>query len=340
MNSNTTPRLPWWEVTNHNQTCVPLASRRLGCGLATALGLAIALSTAHTQTGTLESLGWDATGRAFQLRVSSPSDTRLRVDYSDDLSTWEFLGATEQLDSTIELSDPLAFRFPQRFYRAHPTDEIVGEAKPLGAGSVRSWVRVPGQGAPAAIGVTFSSGALSQLPAGALETVLRLPTASAIEPFDHIGINWMPHGHPPPGIYNRPHFDVHFYLVTPQERDLITSSEKMYVMPAPEHLPEDYELIANSGDARMGSHWWDSQAPEAHGESFDATFIFGFYDGSMIFLEPMVSVDFLNSRPTHVATVKQPAEWEKPGSYPTQCRVEYDASLDEYSVALTELTPR
>ena len=25
-------------------------------------------------------------------------------------------------------------------------------------------------------------------------------------------LNWNPHGHIPPGIYDRPHFDVHFYM--------------------------------------------------------------------------------------------------------------------------------
>jgi len=37
-----------------------------------------------------------------------------------------------------------------------------------------------------------------------------LPLVPAVPPFDHIGINWNPNGHPPAGVYNRPHFDVPF----------------------------------------------------------------------------------------------------------------------------------
>jgi len=53
----------------------------------------------------------------------------------------------------------------------------------------------------------------------------------------------------PAGVYNQPHFDVHFYLVTLEERNLITSTAKMYVIPASEYLPQDYELSPNTQPA-------------------------------------------------------------------------------------------
>jgi hypothetical protein len=27
-----------------------------------------------------------------------------------------------------------------------------------------------------------------------------------------VGLNWNPHGHIPPGVYDLPHFDFHFYI--------------------------------------------------------------------------------------------------------------------------------
>jgi hypothetical protein len=298
------------------------------------------LSGAHAQPAHLEAIGWGTTPGAFQLRLASPSDAHLRVDYSDDLVKWEFLQALPSQEPPAELSDSQAFRSAHRFYRALPTEEIVGESKRLGNGTVRSWVRLDDQGNPAELGVTFSSGALMQLPSSGTEIVLRLPSVPAVPPFDHIGINWNPNGHPPAGVYNQPHFDVHFYLVTLEERNLITSTAKMYVAPAPEFLPQDYELSPNSGDSRMGSHWWDAEAPELHGHGFDHTFIFGFYDGALVFLEPMVTLNYLNTQPAFRTPIKQPNAWQKPGLYPSDYRIDHDAKFEEYTVALTNLLAR
>jgi hypothetical protein len=201
-------------------------------------------------------------------------------------------------------------------------------------------VRLDEQGNPAELGVTFSSGALMQLPSSGTEIVLGLPLVPAVPPFDHIGINWHPHGHPPAGVYNRAHFDVHFYLVTLEERNLITSTAKMYVAPAPEFLPQDYELSPNSGDLRMGSHWWDAEAPELHGHGFNQTFIFGFYDGVIVFLEPMVTLNYLNTRPAFRAPIKQPNAWQKPGLYPADYRIDHNPRFEEYTVALTNVMAR
>ena len=45
---------------------------------------------------------------------------------------------------------------------------------------------------------------------------------AAATPFEHIVINWNPHGHPPPEIYSVPHFDFHFYTQTRADREAIT----------------------------------------------------------------------------------------------------------------------
>ena len=37
-------------------------------------------------------------------------------------------------------------------------------------------------------------------------------SARADIPFKWVLLNWTPHGHIPPGVYDTPHFDVHFYL--------------------------------------------------------------------------------------------------------------------------------
>ena len=109
----------------------------------------------------------------------------------------------------------------------------------LGQGTVASYAELGSHGEPTAIGVVFSAAALDGLPAGgsdfhhcfdrdkdgridrateclpAYEFVLPLPDAVARRrdiPFTWVLLNWNPVGHIPPGIYDVPHFDVHFYM--------------------------------------------------------------------------------------------------------------------------------
>src|SRR5688500_10402867 len=97
----------------------------------------------------------------------------------------------------------------------------LGQFTLLGNGTVRSWVTFGQNNKPTSLGVTFSEAALSGLattpPKGMLgmEYNLALPKEAAVTGIDHVGVNWNPQGHEPPGIYDTPHFDFHFYL-TPQ----------------------------------------------------------------------------------------------------------------------------
>ncbi len=94
---------------------------------------------------------------------------------------------------------------------------FVGEQKPLGNGNVRSWVTLDADGKPSAIGVTFSESALSGLPVSSTtEYMLALPKEASTTAFNHIGLDWSAEGHPPLGIYDKPHFDFYFYIISPQ----------------------------------------------------------------------------------------------------------------------------
>ena len=48
----------------------------------------------------------------------------------------------------------------------------------------------------------------------------------------------------------------------------------------------------------MGAHWLDITSPELNQEnpkSFTQTFIYGSYDGKVIFMEPMITKAFMDS---------------------------------------------
>lgn len=219
-----------------------------------------------------------------------------------------------------------------------------GPAVQIGGGEARTMVTLDRDGNPVSMAVALSEGAVANPPtppAGmmAADHVLALPAEASESVFDHVSLDFLPHGHPPMGIFNLPHFDVHFYMISVEERNTITPAdpafpEKGARQPAPEFVSQGY--ISPIGDVipRMGRHWIDPTSPEFNGETFTATFIYGSYDGEMNFLEPMVTRAFLETRPSFTRPLKLPARYAVPGHYPTSYSVTYHASANEYRIAL------
>lgn len=229
------------------------------------------------------------------------------------------------------------------------TGTYAGPAQALGNGSVHASVTLEND-VPTAIGVVFTETALSNLPAqpqhGVHETVLALPEEAAVTPYDHISFDWNPQGHEPPGVYDRPHFDIHFYTMTAAERDGIdpNDTERVERAPVAEHIPAGY--VSTPGAVpRMGVHWVDPSSPEFTPAGFSRTFIYGFWDGKMNFLEPMITTVFIESVKASDSQVvrfpiPQPQAFEKTGYYPSHYSVRYDAEAKTYTIALDGLERR
>lgn len=228
-----------------------------------------------------------------------------------------------------------------------------GEAKALGNGNVRSFVTLDGDGQPSSIGVIFDEAALTGLPQhGDHEehmTALALPKEASKTLFNHVSVDWNPYGHEPPDIYGLPHFDFHFYMISEAERDAIVPTDAEFEvkgqrLPEAQYIPAGY--ISPPGNLtipRMGTHLLDPTSPELNGETFTQTFIWGFYDGAIHFLEPMITTAFIESvkgldGQAVVTPLVQPQTVAKAGYYPTHYSVRYDAKAKAYSVALEGLT--
>ncbi len=217
-----------------------------------------------------------------------------------------------------------------------------GEIKPLGNGAVRSWVQLDTAGKPSSIGITLIDTALTNLPEGPKETILALPQLDLGLPFNHISVDWNPQGHEPPGIYDKPHFDFHFYLLTPEERKTILPTDGVSAkQPSTEAIPADYIAPQPIAVPGMGVHWIDKTTPELNGKPFTTTMLYGFASGKMAFIEPMITKAFLESKPDMTENLKQPAAYPKSGLYyPTKYSVKYDANAKEYTISLDGLTLR
>jgi hypothetical protein len=164
---------------------------------------------------------------------------------------------------------------------------------------------------------------------------LPLPAGATLPPWDHGEVNWNPQGHPPP-VYQVPHFDFHFYTIPMSTQMAIVGGPDTTTVPA-QYVPQDYQSQEIAVPA-MGTHWVDTLAAELHGQPFDHTFIYGFYQGQMAFLEPMVTLAYLQSEPDATMPVKQPQAFQQSGSYPRAYSVKWDATNQSVRITLDSLT--
>jgi hypothetical protein len=218
-----------------------------------------------------------------------------------------------------------------------------GDTLEMGRGSIRSFVRKDSAGRMTALGVTFNAAALEALPTADAEYVLPL-RVEGTAPFKEIAVNWNPRGHEPPGVYDVPHFDFHFYMIDEQGRDEIAVDDagmaRITKAPAAASVPAGY-VPAPGGVPRMGAHYVDPGAfPELHGGHFTSSPIFGYYDGRLTFYEPMVALSYLREKPTLTAPLKAPAAVPVSGRYPTAYSVVYDPATQSYTVQLEGMRDR
>jgi hypothetical protein len=234
---------------------------------------------------------------------------------------------------------------------------VRGEIEKIGAGTVQSFLTMDPRGAPIAIGVTMSAGALEQLPEvpntvsrcfdldgngqhtgheciGDEERILDVPAGpSSGLPFRWITVNWNPAGHPAP--YNRPHFDFHFYAVDRATVEAIGPGRCGELVDCghftrasrpvpPQYLPGGH-IDVGAVVPRMGNHLLDSESPELKDSlPFTRTFIYGAYEGELIFWEPMITLELLRKIRDACFGIRQPNAFRHAGYYPTQYCVRQD----------------
>ena len=234
-----------------------------------------------------------------------------------------------------------------------------GTPTSVGDGKARTYVVLDAKHGQAAVelGVALDAKALSGLPDDAEEhsMVLALPEHSPA-PYQFVELDWNPHGHPPAGVYTFPHFDFHFYTISPAEWNTIVPSDPNFAarannVPTGASVPPYYIVPgppAVVAVPKMGVHWLDKRSPELQGimgnpagyRPFTRTFIYGSWNGRYTFYEPMITRAYLLSQPDVVVPIPTPAAYPQAGSFPTAYRVSYDAQQKEYRIALTNLVAR
>ena len=260
---------------------------------------------------------------------------------------------------------------------AAATRRSLGWAIPLGNGMVTTYSEFDGRGSPTAIGIVFSATALDGLPPGSddhhcinrsaegaivagthcvhgFEYVIPLPDAAARRadvPFKWVLFNWNPGGHIPPGIYDVPHFDVHFEMTPIAEIFAIDSGPcgpesvrcdqfQIAKKPVPpNYVPADFQDVDAVSPA-MGNHLLDLTGSEFNKQPFTRSWIYGTYDGKVIFYEEMVTRSHLLAKPNACSPIKVAKAVATNGFYPTVSCIRHNAATGEYSVSMERFVRR
>jgi len=255
-----------------------------------------------------------------------------------------------------------------------------GVPQKVGNGTVRTYLVLDQKnaGRPLEVGVALSEQALEGLPAPVASPdpmanmhmyTLDLPAGNPTQ-YKFVQFDWNPKGHEPDSVYDKPHFDFHFYTVPVEVRNSIMPSDPQYATkaanyPGPEYRAPFYiDAATAAGGAppaavtvpMMGLHWLDVRSPElqklagnpAGYREFTKTFIYGTWDGQFIFDEPMITKAYILEKKTatdpsvvdEVVPVPTAAKYSPAGFYPSAYRITWDAQQKEYRIALTQLSWR
>lgn len=222
---------------------------------------------------------------------------------------------------------------------------------PFGTGTVRTFATLaPGDGhgrkrrRPEQVGVEIPVSVMNSLPATATSVAIDFPLKASGTPFQFMMLDWNPDGHPPASIYDKPHFDFHFYIQDFEDvmeiepgpcSGLDCEDFQKATTPVPaQYVPGGF-IDVGSVVPYMGNHLIDVTAPEFNGQPFSRTWIYGAYDGNVTFYEPMLTRQSIVTEPNQCSALKLPQAYAESGYYPTKYCTQLDTRKNVYRVFLT-----
>jgi hypothetical protein len=162
--------------------------------------------------------------------------------------------------------------------------------------------------------------------------------------FQQFTVDWNAGGHPP-AAFMTPHFDFHFYVIPRAEIAAIDckSENKPAALPAGYTLPDiplPPEMAGMMGVStlvglcvpQMGMHAVPA-TEVARTDAFGATMVIGYYKGTPIFIEPMISKAMLMKKASF--DLPLPNVPGLKGPRPTKFHAEYDATQQVYRFTLS-----
>ena len=152
-------------------------------------------------------------------------------------------------------------------------------------------------------------------------------------------------------MFDKPHFDVHFYIepienIFALQRGtcglefLRCDQFALARKPVPRnYVPPNFQDLGAAAPA-MGNHLLDPTTHEFHGEPFTRHWIYGVYDGRVIFWEEMLALSYMLSKPDACFPIQSPDAVALTGYYPTRSCIRYAPGKDEYTVSMEDFVLR
>lgn len=230
---------------------------------------------------------------------------------------------------------------------------VRGPEVDLFGGTISSYAELDANGEVIEAGIVVPLAALEAAPADAAGhdhgvTVVDFPAEVQASTFlNHLGLFWNPVGHEPEVRYGVPHWDLHFFAIPSTEAAAIDCSDPSqgdpvligagWLPPVPPDAPADAFCVP-----LMGYHSLPATEFEASGEFrdglFDKVMIGGYYRGSFIFLEPMITQELLLERQSFDLPLPRPVRLERRTRYPGSFEAVYDAATDAYTFVLGDFS--
>jgi hypothetical protein len=199
----------------------------------------------------------------------------------------------------------------------------------VGDGIARSFATISHAGVPQEIGVVFTNEALSGLATVNTPYVLEFHhKALEVTPFEHIALGWSANGHPLPGTFIGPHFDVRFFMMSLADRLAIPAppSPGFSNFPPAGYMPANY--FPDAPAPMIGMHWTDKSF--VAGVPVNHTLILGTWDGAFTFVSPIVTRADLLSGQSFSISYAQPQSVVKHSYYPTKYNIYVDEKQMHY----------
>ena len=208
----------------------------------------------------------------------------------------------------------------------------------VGLGYARSFATISHTGVPQALGVMFTDEAMTGLPSVNTPYVLELHNkALEATPFKHIAMGWSANGHPLPGAFIGPHFDVRFFMMNLADRLAIPPppAPGFINLPPAGYMPANY--FPDAPAPQIGRHWTDNSFTP--GVPVNHALIMGSYAGQFTFISPIVVRTELVAGQSISLPYEQPVSFAVHGYYPTKYNIYKDDRGNHY-VSLSDFVLR
>lgn len=262
-----------------------------------------------------------------------------------------------------------------------PKTEL-GQAMAMGNGTVQSFGVIGEEGKVDEIGVFISEDAINGLPQNCstdkasegakwlicqeageggkgkmndtMVTTLQVPEAIGRQlGISKLDLSWLPYGHAPENVWDKPQFDIHFPFLTPTGGQ---NEAAFYEPKTPkEQLPPGYMVLPGSG------FHWDTEALKGHshaadpktspefkcykdpkscdGTEFQGNFLYITYNGQAIGYEAYVSMDVLQKKGTYKQVLGAPQQSAGTNIVPSQLTIQHEPEQKRFRVSLTQYKP-